>query len=1108
MHNEKDLVFKNIQRYKRKFYFNLLLRGLIWSLAVLLAAFLAITFAEYVGFFSKTVRAILFFGFILIAVLVLFQWILMPFFKLLNLNRSFPDEQAASQIGSSFPGVRDKLLNLLQLQKFSSQQKNQLLEASIRQKSLEIGPVSFDSAIDYRTNTKYLQYLIPSLILLLVAWYFLPALFTDSAKRIVNYRQEFAPEAPFRFVLQNQNLQAFKNEDFTLQLDFEGNSQPKNAYVLLNGRRIKMQQNTAGGFSYTIPRVQESKEIKFEAAGFHSTDYKLKVVERPSLQNFQVELNYPSYLQKKKERLSNVGNFQIPEGTEINWQFKTLGTDSIKISFQGIAEDSVIKSPENQLVTYKKQVKKSTDYELNLYNQWSENKDPIQYHIDVIPDQYPSISLNPFADTALYNFVVLGGNVADDYGLTRLQIFYKLKKSGTNEEPEYKSIRLPLERNQTSQSYFYRWNLDSLKIQLGDQLEYFVKVWDNDEVNGYKPAQSGSHVLRIPTEKELKEATTKAEQNTESGINESIKQTQSLEQKIKKAEERLKGKNKVNYQDEKQIQEILEERQKIEEQLRELQKQTEALKEQKERFNEKQKQKIKEQTEQLQQLMEELLDEETKRLYEELEKLLEEKRQSEDFQEILKELGNKEKNLEKELERALEMFKRLKFEDKLDKTIQELEELSKEQQDLSEQTGEKQNKQEEQKEKLLEEQEKLNEEFQEIKKDVEELNKLNQDLKSPKSMEDFQEKEQSIEQQQQESKESLEKGKNNKAQKSQQKAAEEMKKMAQQMQQMQGGMQMQQMQENLDNLRHITDNLIKLSFSQEKLMKEFREINQSNPRFVNLSQEQLKIKDDAVILEDSLRSLAERVFQIRTFVTREVNDMNKYLDESVDAIKERKKGEATGKQQFAMTSMNNLALLLDDVLQQMQQQMADAMGMPQKGGQQKNKGEGMPNLSDLQKQLNQRIDQLKRSGKTGRELSEELARMAAEQEQIRQALKEMEEKYGKGEKGTNPGQEGLQEQMEETETDLVNKKITRELIERQQQILTRLLETEKAMREREQDEERKGETAKEYEKRLPEAFEEYLKQKEKEIELLKSVPPKLNPYYKREVNNYFKRLGL
>jgi hypothetical protein len=157
----------------------------------------------------------------------------------------------------------------------------------------------------------------------------------------------------------------------------------------------------------------------------------------------------------------------------------------------------------------------------------------------------------------------------------------------------------------------------------------------------------------------------------------------------------------------------------------------------------------------------------------------------------------------------------------------------------------------------------------------------------------------------------------------------------------------------------------------------------------------------------------------------------------------------------------------------------------------------------LQQQLNNRIRELKESGKSGRELSEELAQMAAEQERIRKALEEMQ---GQMKDGGKPGEE-ISGKMEETEMDLVNKQLTEELIKRQQEIVTRLLQAEKAEREQDMDDERKGETAKDYEKEIPRAFEEYLRLKEKEVELLKTVPPKLYPYYKKEVNEYFKRVG-
>lgn len=326
-----------------------------------------------------------------------------------------------------------------------------------------------------------------------------------------------------------------------------------------------------------------------------------------------------------------------------------------------------------------------------------------------------------------------------------------------------------------------------------------------------------------------------------------------------------------------------------------------------------------------------------------------------------------------------------------------------------------------------------------------------------------------------------------------------MQRLSKQLQQMQGGMEMQMMQANLNDLRDILYNLIKLSFDQEELMKEFRTVDQVNPRFIDLGQWQLKIRDDAKIVEDSLLSLAKRAGQLRSFVTREVSEMNTHLDKSIQNVRDRRKSKAVSEQQFAMTSMNNLALMLDDVMAMMQQNLSEAMGNPKM-----NRKPGTPSLSELQKQLNQQIEQLKRSGKSGRELSEELAKLAAAQERIRKALQEMESQLNEGE-GEN--RNATMQKMEQTEIDLVNKRLTEQTIRRQKEILTRLLEAENAMRERELDNEREGISAKEYERALPKAFEEYFKAKEKEIELLKTVPPKLYPYYKKEVNEYFRRIG-
>lgn len=389
-----------------------------------------------------------------------------------------------------------------------------------------------------------------------------------------------------------------------------------------------------------------------------------------------------------------------------------------------------------------------------------------------------------------------------------------------------------------------------------------------------------------------------------------------------------------------------------------------------------------------------------------------------------------------------------------------------------------------------------------LKQTLDDLQKMGEKLDKPDEAPRAEDAEQ-VKQMEEQSRQSLEEGKPKKSIPQQKQAVDKMKQMEKSLEGMQNSMEMEIDQANLESLRQIIHGLIKLSFDQESLMKDFTTVQLTDPRYVVLSQNQLKIKDDSKVLEDSLLSLSKKDAFLGSVVTREVGELNGHVDKALEKIKDRKKNEASIDMQFSMTSMNNLALMLNDHFDQMMQMMQQARpGMGKKKGNKKSE----QSLGQLQQQLNQQIEEMKNgSGKSGRQMSEDLAKMAAEQERIRRALQDMQDKL-KQEGGKSLGDD-IPGKMEQTEMDLVNKQITEQTIRRQKEILTRLLESEKSMREQDMDEERKGEAAKDYQKEIPRAFEEYLRLKEKEVELLKTMPPKLYPYYKKEVNEYFKRLG-
>jgi hypothetical protein len=195
----------------------------------------------------------------------------------------------------------------------------------------------------------------------------------------------------------------------------------------------------------------------------------------------------------------------------------------------------------------------------------------------------------------------------------------------------------------------------------------------------------------------------------------------------------------------------------------------------------------------------------------------------------------------------------------------------------------------------------------------------------------------------------------------------------------------------------------------------------------------------------------------------------------------------------------------------------------------KNPGGGKPssspkNMSQMQKQINEQLEQMKNGqkqkgkegekGKPGEQgqgdkqsSSEQFARMAAEQEALRRQMQEyMEQLKSQGETG-DAGMSKIMEDMEKTEQDLVNKRITEETMQRQEEIYTRLLKHEKAAREREKEERRESNEAKNQDYSNPNQFLEYKRLLLKEVELLKTVPPDLKPFYKRKVNEYFYNFG-
>ena len=236
------------------------------------------------------------------------------------------------------------------------------------------------------------------------------------------------------------------------------------------------------------------------------------------------------------------------------------------------------------------------------------------------------------------------------------------------------------------------------------------------------------------------------------------------------------------------------------------------------------------------------------------------------------------------------------------------------------------------------------------------------------------------------------------------------------------------------------------------------------------------------------------------------------MNKATRELEERQVEKAAKRQQLVMMSTNNLALLLSEILEQMQK---DLEMSPSQCNKPTNCNKPNPNckkpsmsqLKEAQKNLNKEMkkgESGKKGEKTGEQKAKTLMQLAKKQEGIRKQLLELRDEQSKnGEKGKI---DKILEDMEKNETDIIKNQITQETITRQKEILTRLLEAEEAEREQEEDDKRKSTEWSFTIDNTTEQYLDYKKQKQQQEELLKTTPVELRPYYKKKVSTYFNTL--
>lgn len=1098
--NNDDLLIEKVNIFIRKYHYNNLLRGLIFLGAGILSAYLIIAITEYYGNFNTSVRTLLFYFFILLNV-ALFVWLVLPpMLATLSVSKPIDHFAAAEIIGKHFSSINDALLNTLQLKQQLSlnPQHRELLEASIKQRTEKLRPISFPSAIDLRENNRYLKWAIPPAAVIIIIAFTAPSVLTESTARLIHHNTFYAPKSPFQFQISNKELEAVQGQDLKLDVILTGNNFPDNVYIETAGATFKLDKKSVGHFSFLFNNLQQNTRFRLSGNRYLSPIYDIRVHPKPVLLHINARFTYPAYLKKRPEEINNAGDITVPAGTVVDWALHTQNASDLLFSLNRVTQR--LSPTKNGIFTHTERILKLGTYAIMAANKEVSNNDSAVYRINIIADEPPTIQADERPDSVSMKALYFNGHIQDDHGFSALRLVYRIG-TGKNIREVRKPVKADLSGNQSA--FFYYWDLRSVGLNPGQSLSYYFEVADNDAVAGPKTARTAEKTLNIPDAAALANQLNAGTAAVKQKMASAVKLAGQVEKAAQKLSESLVDKNTLSFDEKKQVEDLLQKRKDLDALIKEIQDDNKKNLYNRQE-NQQQTQELLDMQKQIENLFNNVLDDKTRGMLEKLQQMLQQN-QKDDTREGLSKMQMDNKSLKKELDRILELYKQLDFEQKVNETVNRLHQLSAEQQKLADQS-----KQNGSSAIDLRQQQSLNRQFEAIKQALGELKKTSELNGNKQNFNDTQKQQQEISKDMQQGADALKNNNRKQASDAQQQAAQKIQQMAQQMQQEDAEGQQSGNSINTRELRELLKALVNSSFAQEKIMQSLRGMGGTDPGYTTLAQKQKDIKDNLKTTEDSLYALSRRVPQIQTSVNKEIATINDHITQALDDLGERKTPEALRGQQFAMAAMNNLALMLTEALDQLQKQKS-------KSGKGKGNQQSLSQLSKMQQQLNQNMQQAREQmqkqgnqpqGKSGHGgMSEQFAKMARQQQLIRQSLQQLNRQDNKDGKNGLGNLDKISKEMEQTENDLVNRKITDEALRRQQQIQTRLLEAEKAEQQREQDNKIESKAAQDIPPGYIKALRDYEQVKAKQTEQIRTAPPALNLYYKQKIKHYFDQLN-
>jgi len=1026
---DNKIIHNEINAAKKRMFWNELKTGLFYCLTIGLPVFTILILADIAFEFHYFIRTVFLLLLIVVLLYLFYTYIVTPFLKYFEIKKGYDKYSIAKQLISDSV-VQDKLLTYLELNDISS--LNIYIEKAISQKETELSVTKFNKRIVFKNKKLIIRAGIVAFLFLFVTYLFTGQLFSIATKRLFNPSYMVSYKfLNYKFL--NQSFEVLQNQDIDIYVTTHGTYVPAQVFIRIGDKDFYATRQDDTTWYYTFKNVNQSVQFYFHDNLNQSRIERLECIYYPVLKSINIDIVPPQYTLIPPSSTQNAGNFNFPAGSSIKW---TIATNNTTHGYMLLDEDSVeIKISKNQF-QYEKKLKTGFTYSLKLYNEKTGNKDVYLFYAKVIPDEYPEINVKLTPGEIVSAPILVEGKISDDYGFTQLNMV--LIDINTDEKHTFP---IPFAKQTRIQGFYYQMHLYEICQNMNiESCRYYFAVTDNDNVNGNKTTKTSDYEFNVPSEKDIREKTEQATENIKEKLQFGIEMMKYLNKQNADLQKRLKT-EKLNQWEKDQIQnEISQGKAEMNKLLNEINDLNEKVK-QLSKLEKIDNSKIAEKQREIEELLNKLMDDEILKMLQELEKLKSEltpQNRNEDKQLSMQ-------DLEKMLERNLETLKRFQVEKKINEISEQLKDLSEKLEDAAS-TEEREN---------IENQ--ISENFDKHDKTLEE----NKELQKPLNLENFDKEKNEIS----DDMKSNDQKPNNKE--DNKKTGKKLSELAQQMQQNLDNNFSEQEAEDLENLKQIRSNLLLISFIQEDLVDSMTNISNKIPEYGRLLLRQKTTIDYWNFAKDSLNQLMTRNPQLANIVSKDMMELGSVNETILSRLFEERVKPMTIQQMKALTHYNNILLHIDEAIQQSEEQSGSMGGGCPKPGKKKSSMSDMAKGQEgLKQQLQKMIKQMKDAQSKGQDgsggqdgdnpqFSEQLGKYLSQQEQMQKMLNEM---MNNGDMGSGAKEllKEINKLMDQNINDIVNKTLSNQTLLRQEQIITKLLESEKAEQERKTEEKRES----------------------------------------------------